>query len=172
MHDALGREAQRYPDLARLERRVRTALVLLAEGVDDRSAVVLAGRLEDRLDEDVLVLVLGVGDEQRRPAGALDVLRPAPTLGRVEHHLVALEVGPDERRVDGAVLVERRDVAEVAALDELANRVDQSAAGHGATIRITAAPPPARAAPCDGRSASRARCSSSTAAPPRCSAAG
>src|SRR3954453_19855016 len=75
MHDALGREAQRHPDLARLARRGGTARGLLAEGVDDRSAVVLAGRLQDALDEDVLVLVLGVGDGQRRAAGALRVLR-------------------------------------------------------------------------------------------------
>ena len=179
VHDALGREAQRHADLARLQGRVGTALVLLAEGVDDGLAILLGGRLEDGLDEHVLVLVLGVGDQQRRAAGALDVLRPAAALRGVQDDVLGVGVDPDERRVDRSVLVERRDVAEVAALDELAHRVGQGAAGHRAplvvalaTIRLTRRRRLRPAARCGGRSASRARCSSSSAGPPRCSAGG
>ena len=131
-----------------------------------------------RLDQDVLVLVLGVGDEQRRTPRALDVLGPPPALGRVQDDVVAVGVDRDERRVDRSVLVERRDVAKVAAPDELAHRVGERCCAAISVLQSWLRPQryasgcwrrPVPAARCGGRSGSRARCSWSSGAPPRCS---
>src|SRR4051812_14508341 len=75
--DALGGELERDADLARLQAGVLVQVhVLLAQRVDHVERALLGRFVEAPLDPHVLVRVLGVGDQQRGLAVALDVLGP------------------------------------------------------------------------------------------------